>query len=105
MSPAPADRDSLDHLPDDPVVLKRMLAELLEALHRRDHELQHLQQRMDQLLRRLYGPRAERFDPNQPLLFAVPSETPITAPEPSVIVDAEVPAELANCHRLVQLLH
>jgi len=98
MSPAPADRDSLDHLPDDPVVLKRMLAELLEALHRRDHELQHLQQRMDQLLRRLYGPRAERFDPNQPLLFAVPPETPITAPEPSVIVDAESPAAPRRGH-------
>lgn len=26
--------------------------------------------RIDQLLRRLYGPRGERFDPNQPFLFA-----------------------------------
>ena len=28
-----------------------------------------MQQRIDELLRRLYGPHAERFNPNQPLLF------------------------------------
>ena len=54
MSPAPADRDSLDHLPDDPVVLKRMIAELLEALRQERHNKESLQHRLDQLLRRLY---------------------------------------------------
>jgi hypothetical protein len=53
MSPVPAAADTLAALPDDPVVLKRMLAELLEALHRRDHELQQVQARLDQVLRRL----------------------------------------------------
>ena len=59
-----------DHLPDDPALLKAMLAELLAALRSRDRELEQVQHRLDQLLRRLYGPRAERFDPDQPLLFA-----------------------------------
>src|SRR5207247_1191219 len=33
------------------------------------HERAGLQQRLDQLLRRLYGPKAERFDPHQPWLL------------------------------------
>jgi transposase len=56
-------------LPDDPVVLKHMILELLDALHKSQHECEGLQQRLDQLLRRLYGPKAERFDPNQPWLL------------------------------------
>jgi hypothetical protein len=56
-------------LPDDPVVLKQMIQELLATLHQREHELAGVQQRLDQLLRRLYGPKAERFDPNQPWLL------------------------------------
>src|SRR5262249_45213555 len=38
-------------------------------LHKAQHEREGLQQRLDQLLRRLYGPKAERFDPNQPWLI------------------------------------
>jgi transposase len=56
-------------LPDDPAVLKHMILELLDALHKSQHECEGLQQRLDQLLRRLYGPKAERFDPNQPWLL------------------------------------
>jgi transposase len=56
-------------LPDNPVVLKQMIQELLATLHEREHELAGVQQRLDQLLRRLYGPKAERFDPNQPWLL------------------------------------
>ena len=47
--------------------------------------------RLDQLLRRLYGPKAERFDPNQPWLFpelaADPKEP--DAPEQRVADEAE----------------
>ena len=62
-------------LPDDPDVLKQMIAELLATLRQRDHELEGVRARLDQLLRRLYGPRAERISPDQLLLFAevVPS--------------------------------
>ena len=98
MSPAPADTDSLDHLPDDPVVLKRMLAELLEALRKERHDREALQQRMDQLLRRLYGPRAERFDPNQPLLFAAPPAVAVVATEPTIADDADTPATPRRGH-------
>ena len=56
-------------LPDDPAVLKRMIIELLDALKKEQHEREGLQHRLDLLLRRLYGPKAERFDPHQPWLF------------------------------------
>lgn len=62
-------------LPDDPVVLKRMIQELLDALQKEQREREGLQQRLDQLLRRLYGPKAERFDPNQPWLLPELSNT------------------------------
>jgi transposase len=83
----------LDQLPDDPAVLKRILA---EHCARREAEIQaavevQLQAAVDQavqvavkeavekavrettaaLLRRFYGPRNERFDPRQLLLFGL----------------------------------
>src|SRR5271155_2646375 len=39
------------------------------ALQQAQYERDGVQHRLDQLLRRLYGPKAERFDPNQPWLF------------------------------------
>jgi transposase len=58
-----------DHLPDDPVILKSMILELLITLRQRDRDLQEVQHRLELLLRRLYGPRSERFNPEQLLLF------------------------------------
>src|SRR5438132_14387348 len=58
-----------NHLPDDAAVLKSMILELLATLHDKDRELEGVRHRLDLLLRRLYGPRGERFDPNQALLF------------------------------------
>jgi transposase len=68
-------------LPDDPVVLKRMIEELLDALTRRDHDLEQTRARLDQLLRRLYGPRAERLDPKQLLLFAASADAAAATPD------------------------
>jgi transposase len=58
-----------EHLPDDPATLKRMVLELLASLQERQRDNEALRHRLDLLLRRLYGPRGERFDPNQSLLF------------------------------------
>jgi transposase len=69
-----------EHLPDDLATLKRMVLELLVSLQERDRDNEALRHRLDQLLRRLFGPRGERFDPNQPLLFAEPT----AAPDPTV---------------------
>jgi len=56
-------------LPKDLATCHAMIAELLEALEKAQHDCEGLRHRLDQLLRRLYGPKAERFDPNQPWLF------------------------------------
>jgi transposase len=79
-----------EHLPDDVATLRRMVLELLASLHEQRHDNEALRQRIDLLLRRIYGPRGERFDPNQALLFAgmaagqdtaAPTE-PAAAPKP-----------------------
>src|SRR6266404_4316321 len=72
------------HLPDDPALLKAMLAELLAVLRVSRQESERLRERLDQLLRRLYGPRSERLNPDQPLLFDEPSaEGEMTPPPPT----------------------
>jgi transposase len=81
-------RCKVAELPDDPVVLKRMIEELLDALKRRDHDLEHVRARLDQLLRRLYGPRAERLDPQQLLLFAATVPDTATADTTTPAADA-----------------
>ena len=67
-------------LPDDPALLKAMLAEALAALRASRQEGDHLRQRVDQLLRRLFGRRSERLNPDQLLLFAEPSADEAVAP-------------------------
>lgn len=68
-------------LPDDPLILQQMIRELLDVLRQTRRENEQLQHRLDLLLRRLYGPRTERFDPNQPLLIPDAFE-PVT-PKPA----------------------
>src|SRR3954447_20538510 len=69
----PTTRESLADptaaLPDDPAILQQMVLELLAALRDTRRQNEELQHRLDLLLRRIYGPRTERFDPNQPLLI------------------------------------
>jgi transposase len=67
-------------LPENPLVLQAMIRQLLTRLHERDRELAGIQHRLDLLLKRLYGPKGERFDPNQPTLF---DDSPPPTPEPS----------------------
>jgi transposase len=70
-------------LPDDPALLKAMLAEVLAALRASRQEGDRLRERLDQLLRRLYGPRSERLNPDQLLLFAEPPAAGEMTPPPT----------------------
>src|SRR3977135_1033534 len=56
-------------LPDDVPTLQAMIRELIDALKKEQHEREGIQQRLDLLLRKLYGPKAERFHPDQPWLL------------------------------------
>ncbi len=61
--------DASPPLPNDLGVCQQMIRELLDTLQTEQRVNEQLRQRIDQLLRRLFGPRAERYDPSQPLLF------------------------------------
>src|SRR5262249_54481127 len=80
--PAAADlpATAAEHLPDDPATLKRMVLELLASLHEHRRDNEALRRRLDLLLRRLHGPRGERSDPDQRLLFAEAAAGQDTAP-------------------------
>jgi transposase len=73
-------------LPDDPAVLKQMIAELLRALRTERRDRKAVEERLDALLRRLYGPRSGPINPDQLLLFpaddanAPPTESPAAPP-------------------------
>src|SRR4051794_13996498 len=77
-------------LPDDPALLKAMLAESLAALRTSQQEGARLRAQLDQLLRRLYGPRSERLPPDQPLLFPEPAADEAATPPPPNAPSEEV---------------
>jgi transposase len=81
MRPDAATADA--QLPDDLDTLKAMIRELLTLLKDRQGELDGVRQRLDQLLRRLYGPKSERHRPDQPTLFDDPADDDATNPSPA----------------------
>ena len=77
----------LPPLPNDVATLHAMIRELLDAIKKEQHEREGVQQRLDLLLRKLYGPKAERFNPDQPWLLpelalgAAPNQEPTPTEE------------------------
>jgi transposase len=80
-------------LPDDLEAAHQLIRELLRTLTQQVHLNEKLQHQLEQALRRLYGRKTERIDPDQLLLFAreiieqaraepVPAPTPRSAPPP-----------------------
>jgi transposase len=86
---------TLEQLPDDLLTLKRMIVELAITLREERRDKDALRQRIDLLLRRLFGPRSERFRPDQPLLFGddVPAadQDQAAATDPPAAADVEPP--------------
>jgi hypothetical protein len=96
-----------EHLPDDVATLQRMILELLASLHQRDRDIEGLRHRLGLLLRRLYGPRGERINPDQLLLFAEPPASQDTAqaqPEPDVAAKPKRRCRPHGRHRLPENL-
>ena len=59
-----------DHLPDDVNLLKQMVREQAETIRESQQRIKKLEHYLELVLRRQYGPRSERIDPNQLQLFA-----------------------------------
>jgi len=60
---------TIDHLPDDVETLHRYIRDLIEHLKKEQHTRQAIEHKLDQLLRRLYGPKSEAFRPDQLIRF------------------------------------
>jgi transposase len=78
-----------DPLPDDLETAHQLIRELLATLAQQVYLNEKLQHQLEQLLRQRYGPKGERIDPAQLLLFAQeilaqaqPAPTPASTPEP-----------------------
>src|SRR5260370_18105685 len=85
--PAPTTVHDAPPLPNDVATLHAMIRELIDSLKKEQHEREGVQQRLDLLVRKLYGPKAERYDPNQPWLL------PEMAPDAANADPAIDPAE------------
>lgn len=68
-----------------------MIHELAAGLRDAQRQVEQLGHRLDLLFRRVYGPRSERVDPGQLLLFAEPAETPL-APATETSMEATPPS-------------
>ena len=79
-------------LPNDPQLLKQLIADLMVELSKKDGRIEQLQHRMDLLLRRLYGASSEKFDPRQASLFeTTPSEPGAAATTESAAENSSAP--------------
>lgn len=70
-------------LPEDLAVCHGLIRELLATNHQLQRRGEQLENRLDQLLKRLYGPRADKLNPDQASLFGeAPPEPPLPPPAP-----------------------
>ena len=73
------------NLPADVAVCHGMIRELLATNRTQHRRIDHLEHQLDQLLKRYYGPRADRVHPDQPLLFDDPPSAPEAPPVERVV--------------------
>jgi transposase len=86
-------------LPDDSTLLKQMVQELLETLAKQNRKMEQLQHRLALVLQRIYGPRSERINPDQLLLFAIQLEAMATTPvAPPIESEDQPPAAKRRGH-------
>ncbi len=81
-------------LPDDPAVLKRMIAELLRELRKERRDKESAERRLDALLRRYYERQA---NPDQPLLFPDANEAPAADESPVAAVPEKMTSRRGKC--------
>ena len=76
----PDQPSDLEHLPDDPALLKGIIRELLATVRQQQRRIEQLEHQFHLLSKRLYGPRADRVHPGQPSLFDAlpPADEPPT---------------------------
>ena len=99
-------------LPDDPAVLKELIARLVAEIQKHANRVEKLEHQLTLLLRKLYGVKSEKFDPRQGTLFDEPpaegdasevaAQTPVEAGQDSAaepVADNEALAETGEPSR------
>lgn len=76
-------------LPNDLSLCQQIILQQQEQLEASQRKVEQLEHRLDLLLRRIYGPRSERADPNQLALFEASSEASDEAAPAAVAVESE----------------
>lgn len=83
----------IEELPDDPALLRGVLAQVVQLLSKANVTIETLREQMAQMQRRLYGRSSEKWDPNQALLdevLAQALEQRAAMPAPAVVETAPV---------------
>ncbi len=76
------------------------IEELTQKLHSSELNLSRLQHQVEQLLRRIYGRRSEKMDPNQLMFESLVLEAdPTTGPRPGTRLPAESPRPAVRTRR------
>jgi transposase len=91
-------------LPDDIETAHRLIRELLATLRQQTHLNETLQHQLEQLLRRIYGRKSEKLDPNQLMLFAreiLEAAGPETTPEPEPTPEPAAPSPANRPTKLI----
>ena len=89
-------------LPDDPVVLKQLVVQLLEELQKANGRLERLEHHLHLLLKRIYGSTSEKLDPNQGVLFdpnAGEADAAPVVPAPPAVSDTSPASSSASKNR------
>jgi transposase len=73
----------LTRLPDDPGVLKHIIAQLSETVTEQSGRIEKLRQEIDQLKRMHFGPRSERVVPEQMVMAFATQSFPAQLPPPT----------------------
>ena len=88
---------ALEQLPDDAAILKQIIAELFDSLRSLKRQNEQMSHRLQQLLRARFGPKAEKLDEAQLLLFAQQVLAQAQPPAPAV-PEAPAPSPRPNGH-------
>ena len=92
----------LADLPNDPEVLRGIIAQLTKLIGTLNGRVDDLQQQVEQLVRRLYGRSSEKWDPNQTvmdgLLAAVLEQGPVRAAPAAAPVKVEAHTRQVTPH-------
>ena len=88
-----------DQLPDDVNLLKQMVREQAETIRESQQRIENLEHYLELVLRRQYGPRSDRLDPDQLQLFAGEPEIEESGDLPEDDEEDEQSAENQKRHK------